>query len=48
MKQPYGEGLASPTDPESCVISREAGHEALTEHRADGRVPDTKLGERVS
>jgi len=28
MKQPYGEGLASHTDPESCVVSREAGHEA--------------------
>ena len=30
MKEPYGEGLASRTDPESCVVSREAGHEALT------------------
>jgi hypothetical protein len=30
MKKPYGEGLASHTDPESCVVSREAGHEALT------------------
>ena len=28
MKQPYGEGLASHTDPESCVVSREAGREA--------------------
>jgi hypothetical protein len=25
MKEPYGEGLASHTDPESCVVSREAG-----------------------
>ena len=31
MKQPYGEGLASHTDPEPCVVSREAGHEALTD-----------------
>jgi hypothetical protein len=31
MKQPYGEGLASHTDPESCVVSREAGREALTD-----------------
>ena len=30
MKEPYGEGVASHTDPESCVVSREAGHEALT------------------
>ncbi len=30
MKKPYGEGLASHTDPESCVVSREAEHEALT------------------
>jgi len=29
MQEPYGEGLASHTDPESCVVSREAGHEAL-------------------
>src|SRR5215472_13435383 len=93
MKEPYGEGVASHTDSESCVVSREAGHEALTgahvggvlsremprnqdadavllggkatlvsltggghggkttdqvERGADGRVPDTKLGERVS
>ena len=36
MKQPYGEGLASHTDPESCVDSREAGHEALTGAHAGG------------
>ena len=30
MKEPCGEGLASHTDPESCVVSRETGHEALT------------------
>ena len=37
MKEPYGEGLASHTDPESCVDSCKAGHEALTGERA-GRV----------
>ena len=30
MKELYGEGLASHTDPESCAASREAGREALT------------------
>ncbi len=30
MKELYGEGPASHTDPESCVVSRKAGHEALT------------------
>jgi hypothetical protein len=25
MKEPYGEGLASHTDPESCAASRKAG-----------------------
>ena len=36
MKEPYGEGLASHTDPESCVDSRKAGHEALTGAHAGG------------
>jgi hypothetical protein len=36
MKKPYGEGLASHTDPESCVVSREAEHEALTGAHAGG------------
>jgi len=36
MKEPYGEGLASHTDPESCVVSREAGREALTRAHVDG------------
>ena len=31
MKEPYGEGVASHTDPESCVVSREAGYEVLTD-----------------
>ncbi|PYU58961.1 MAG: hypothetical protein DMG55_14770 [Acidobacteria bacterium] len=36
MKEPYGEGVASHTDPESCVVSREAGREALTGAHVDG------------
>ena len=36
MKEPYGEGLASHTDPESCVVSREAEHEVLTGAHVDG------------
>jgi hypothetical protein len=36
MEEPYGEGLASHTDPESCVDSREAGREALTGAHAGG------------
>jgi len=37
MKESYGEGLASHTDPESCGVTREGGVEALTGARA-GRV----------
>jgi hypothetical protein len=65
MKELHGEGLASHTDPESCVVPDTCevpeqrrwfhaggGHGGKTtdqgEHGADGRVPDTKLGERVS
>jgi hypothetical protein len=36
MKEPCGEGLASHTDPESCVDSRKAEHEALTGAHAGG------------
>jgi hypothetical protein len=36
MKKPHREGLASHTDPESCVVSREAGHEALKGAHAGG------------
>jgi hypothetical protein len=36
MKEPYGEGVASHTDPESCVVSREAEREALTRAHVDG------------
>jgi hypothetical protein len=38
MKEPYGEGLASHTDPESCVVSREAGREALTDAKTPRRI----------
>jgi len=37
MKESYGEGVATHTDPESCGASREGGVEALTGARA-GRV----------
>jgi RNA-directed DNA polymerase len=30
MKESYGEGLASHTDPESCTVARKGGREALT------------------
>jgi hypothetical protein len=36
MKELHGEGLASRADPESCVISRKAGREALTGAHVDG------------
>jgi RNA-directed DNA polymerase len=36
MKELHGEGLASHTDPESCVDSRKAGHEALIGAHAGG------------
>ena len=36
MRESYGEGLASRTDPESCVGSRKAEHEALTGAHAGG------------
>jgi hypothetical protein len=36
MKELYGEGLASHTDPESCVASRKAGREALTGAHVSG------------
>jgi hypothetical protein len=36
MKEPCGEGIASRSDPESCVFSRKAGHEVLTGVHADG------------
>ena len=36
MKEPYGEGLASHTGPESCATVREDGREALTGAHAGG------------
>ena len=36
MKEPYGEGLASHTGPESCTFSRKAEREALTGAHAGG------------
>jgi hypothetical protein len=42
MKEPYGEGVASHTDPESCVVSREAGHEVLIGAHA-GRVSSREM-----
>jgi len=30
MKEPYGEDLASHTDPESCTVARKGDREALT------------------
>ena len=38
MKEPRGEGLAGHTDPESCVVSREAGREALTGVHVGGAI----------
>jgi len=34
MKEPHEEGVASRFDPESCVVTREGGGEALTGARA--------------
>ena len=42
MKEPYGEGVASHTDPESCVNSREAGNEVLIGAHA-GRVSSREM-----
>ena len=44
MKEPYGEGVASHTDSESCVVSREAGHEALTGAHVGGVLSREMLG----
>ena len=42
MREPYGEGLASHTDPESCVDSRKAEHEVLIGANA-GRVSSREM-----
>lgn len=44
MKESYGEGVASHTDPESCVGFRQRGGEALTGARA-GRVLSREIYE---
>src|ERR1700746_1440326 len=36
MQEPHRKGLANHPDPESCVVSREAGCEALTGAHAGG------------
>jgi hypothetical protein len=40
MRELYGEGLASHTDPESCASGREAGREAFFPMNKQGRHPD--------
>ena len=47
MKEPYGEGVASHTDPESCMVSREAGREALTRAHVDGVLRREMTGIRM-
>jgi hypothetical protein len=42
MKVPYGEGVASHTGPESCVLAREGGIEALTGVRAGWAIEPRK------
>jgi RNA-directed DNA polymerase len=44
MQESYGEGLASHTGPESCVVVRKGGDEALTGVRA-GRVLNREIAE---
>ena len=46
MKEPYGEGVAIRSDPESCVVVREDGGEALTGARA-GRVWSREIVESL-
>ena len=47
MQEPYGEGLAGHTDPESCVASREAGREALTGAHVGGVLSREMSGNQV-
>ena len=44
MKVSYGEGLATHTDPESCVLARKGEGEALTGHVSRS----ASIGERYS
>ncbi len=43
MQESYGEGPASHTGPESCVVAREGDGETLTGERAGGLRPPTTL-----
>lgn len=43
MRKPYKKGVASRLGPESCVVSRKAGHEALTGVQA-GRAIEPRNG----
>jgi hypothetical protein len=43
MKEPYKKGVASRLGPESCVVSRKAGYEALTGVQA-GRAIEPRNG----
>ena len=43
MREPYKKGVASHLGPESCVVSRKAGHEALTGVQA-GRAIEPRNG----
>jgi hypothetical protein len=47
MKESYGEGVANHTGPESCVVVREGGGEALTGERA-GQPLSRENGESLS
>jgi RNA-directed DNA polymerase len=44
MKEPYGEGLASHTGPESCVVVRKGRREALTGERTGWAIEPRKSG----
>jgi hypothetical protein len=44
MKEPYGEELATHTDPESCVAAREGSGEALTGVRAGWAIEPRNSG----
>ena len=46
MKVPYGEGLASHTDPESCVYTRKGIGEALTGEVRAGLLSRERYGKR--
>ncbi len=48
MEESHGEGVATHTDPESCVTVREDGREALTGERAGRVLPiELRIGDRL-